>query len=104
VLSAEKHWDSLWSLLGHETRRLIVRFVARQTEPVSPADVAAALKREGRRIPLSDISYHFRLLAKAGALDLDNEVPVGGSLKHLYSLNAQFAAKPLVVALVAGTL
>ena len=99
-----KSADQLWALLGHHVRRSILHFMAERGAPVSPGELAPELRVGRQRLRLSDLSYHFRFLAREGALDLVAEEPVGGSTKHLYSINPQFMAQPLVAALVAGLL
>jgi len=94
--------DRHWALLAHGIRRQIIVFMAGQAEPLSPADVAAGLHSQGFRIPNTDVYYHVRRLAREGAINLEDEVSAGGSLKHLYSVDAGFLALPLVAALVAG--
>lgn len=90
--------------MAHHMRRSIIRFMADQDGPVSPTDVVTALKGQDRRITLPNVSYHFRLLSKAGALDLKEEIGIRGSLKHLYLVNPQFVAHPLIAAVIAGFL
>lgn len=47
--------------------------------PTSPREIADELKE-----PLSNVSYHFRVLADRRTVTLHDTEPVRGSLRHLY--------------------
>jgi predicted transcriptional regulator len=69
-------------MLGHPLRREILKQFVEQAEPLSPDRVAKEL---GER--LSNVSYHVRVLADAGALMLIDEHPAHGSVQHFYVHN-----------------
>lgn len=65
--------------LGHPVRRRILRTVLVSGEAASPDQLAQTLSQ-----PLSNVSYHVRVLEELGALRLDAAGPGSGSLQHLY--------------------
>jgi DNA-binding transcriptional ArsR family regulator len=66
--------------LRHELRRKILRTMAEE-DPVSPRRLAELLHE-----PLSNVSYHVRVLADdCGAIELVDTAPVRGSMQHFYS-------------------
>lgn len=68
--------------LAHPVRVAIIRAV--RAEPgLHPRGFSNAA--DG--IPLSDASYHFKLLQKFGVLKLIDEVPRRGSMAHLYAID-----------------
>jgi len=70
--------NDLLVALRHPLRRDILRQMADE-EAVSPRDIATALQR-----PLSNVSYHFRVLADRAAIALVRTQPVRGSTQHFY--------------------
>jgi DNA-binding transcriptional ArsR family regulator len=64
--------------LRHPLRRQILREMAGRRE-ISPRELAAALRQ-----PLSNVSYHVRVLADCAAVTLVGTKPVRGSLQHFY--------------------
>jgi DNA-binding transcriptional ArsR family regulator len=64
--------------LRHPLRRQILRQMA-DGEPTSPRDLAAALRQ-----PLSNVSYHVRVLATHSAVTLVATEPSRGSVRHFY--------------------
>jgi DNA-binding transcriptional ArsR family regulator len=84
--------------LNHDLRRRILRVALDGREAVSPTEVARTLGA-----PLSSVSYHFRVLAESGALDIAREQPVRGSIKHFYRANAAVAEMPMVAEILAAT-
>src|ERR1700760_3336719 len=60
-------------------RRQTLRTMAVQ-EPISPRQISDELRE-----PLSNISYHVRVLADCGAVTLVDTEPVRGSMQHFYS-------------------
>ena len=68
----------LLAALRHPLRRRILRLMA-DGETVSPRELAAAL-----RAPLSNVSYHVRVLAERSALTLVETRPSRGSVQHFY--------------------
>ena len=66
--------------LGHPTRRRILRQM-NGGPPASPRELAEQLDDS-----LSNVSYHFRVLADAGVLKLVSTKPVRGSTQHFYGM------------------
>lgn len=71
--------NELLIALRHPLRRQILRTMVEQ-KPISPREVSDELKE-----PLSNVSYHFRVLADCGAVALVGQTPVRGSMQHFYS-------------------
>ncbi|HVX33763.1 MAG TPA: helix-turn-helix domain-containing protein [Solirubrobacterales bacterium] len=71
--------NELLVALRHPLRREILRAMA-DTDPISPRQVADMLRE-----PLSNVSYHVRVLADCGAVALVETTPVRGSMQHFYS-------------------
>lgn len=69
--------NDLLVALRHPLRREILRQMA--GEEVSPREIATALQR-----PLSNVSYHVRVLADRSAIALVRTRPVRGSTQHFY--------------------
>jgi DNA-binding transcriptional ArsR family regulator len=65
--------------LRHELRRRILRKMFEQEAPISPRWLAEALHE-----PLSNVSYHVRVLADCDAVTLVDTEPVRGSMQHFY--------------------
>jgi len=65
--------------LRHPLRRQILRTMAAQ-DPISPRQISDELRE-----PLSNVSYHVRVLADCGAVTLVDTAPVRGSMQHFYS-------------------
>ena len=70
--------NDLLIALRHPLRREILREMAGE-EAISPREIAAALHQ-----PLSNVSYHVRVLADCAAVTLVNTRPVRGSMQHFY--------------------
>jgi DNA-binding transcriptional ArsR family regulator len=70
--------NNLLVALRHPLRREILREMAGK-EAISPREIATALQR-----PLSNVSYHVRVLAECAAVSLVNTKPVRGSMQHFY--------------------
>jgi DNA-binding transcriptional ArsR family regulator len=68
--------------LRHPMRREILRIVILGEDPISPRELANAMDS-----PLSNVSYHVRILAKCNALDLTSTKAVRGSMQHFYVAN-----------------
>ncbi|MBS1890731.1 MAG: helix-turn-helix transcriptional regulator [Actinobacteria bacterium] len=67
--------------LRHVLRRKILRAMYLDEEAtISPRRLAEVLKE-----PLSNVSYHVRILADCGAVELIDTEPVRGSMQHFYS-------------------
>jgi DNA-binding transcriptional ArsR family regulator len=72
--------NDLLVALRHPLRRDILRTMAGE-EAISPREIAATLGH-----PLSNVSYHVRVLAECGAITLVSTKPVRGSMQHFYCL------------------
>ncbi len=70
--------NDLLVALRHPLRRTILREMADE-EAISPREIATALQQ-----PLSNISYHVRVLADCAAISLVGTKPVRGSMQHFY--------------------
>jgi DNA-binding transcriptional ArsR family regulator len=73
---ADNH--ALINALTHPLRRQILRAMPRD-ETTSPRELAERLGQ-----PLGNLSYHVRVLAKYGALELVRETQVRGTMQHFY--------------------
>ena len=71
--------DDLLVALRHPLRRRILRQMAGE-EAVSPRALSTTLDQ-----PLSNVSYHVRVLADCAAVTLVRTEPVRGSVQHFYS-------------------
>jgi DNA-binding transcriptional ArsR family regulator len=69
---------ALLKALTHRLRLELLRLIL-DRQVLSPSE--AALIKE---LPLSNVSYHFRVLAAAGAVELRKTEPVRGSIQHFY--------------------
>ncbi len=80
--------------LGHPRRRQILQAMAGE-ELFSPLDLSRTLRR-----PLSNLSYHVRVLSKCGAIELVDMRPVRGSMQHFYrvAVEAEWARAVLGIA------
>jgi DNA-binding transcriptional ArsR family regulator len=70
--------NDLLVALRHPLRRDILREMAGD-EAISPREIAATLGH-----PLSNVSYHVRVLADCAAVSLVGTKPVRGSMQHFY--------------------
>lgn len=77
--------QALLDALRHPLRRSLLRRYVESKETLSPRELARL-----ERKPLSNVSYHVRVLADHGALEIAREAPVRGSVAHFYK------ATPLV--------
>lgn len=66
-----------FSALAHPIR--LAALVALSRGDLSPSQFARS-----RGEPVSNVSYHFRLLAEVGLIELARTRPVGGSIEHIY--------------------
>jgi DNA-binding transcriptional ArsR family regulator len=64
--------------LGHPMRRRILRELSGE-KVISPVELSAIIGK-----PLSNISYHVRVLAECAAVTLVGVRPVKGSMQHFY--------------------
>jgi DNA-binding transcriptional ArsR family regulator len=70
--------NDLLVALRHPTRRQILCLMAGE-KTISPRALATALDE-----PLSNVSYHVRVLAECAAVSLVDTKPVRGSMQHFY--------------------
>lgn len=70
--------ENLLTALGHPLRREILRAMA-DDKPVSPRELSEALGQ-----PLSNVSYHVRVLVQSEAVTLVRTKPTRGSIQHFY--------------------
>jgi DNA-binding transcriptional ArsR family regulator len=75
--------QNLFVALGHPTRRQILREMS-GGPPASPRELTERLDDT-----LSNVSYHFRVLADAGVLTLVSTRPVRGSTQHFYGMSIE---------------
>lgn len=75
--------ENLLTALGHPLRREILRAMA-DGKPVSPRELSEALRQ-----PLSNVSYHVRVLVQSRAVTLVRTKPTRGSIQHFYRNNVQ---------------
>jgi DNA-binding transcriptional ArsR family regulator len=71
--------NDLLIALRHPLRRQILREMV-EKDRTSPRQIADVLRE-----PLSNVSYHVRVLAECGAATLVETTPVRGSMQHFYS-------------------
>jgi DNA-binding transcriptional ArsR family regulator len=85
--------QNLLVALGHPTRRQILREMDGRP-PASPRQLTEKLDET-----LSNVSYHFRVLAESGVLELVATRPVRGSTQHFYdvSIDAGWAQALLAI-------
>lgn len=77
--------EALHSAFTHPLRRDILKLCLEGEEPHSPKALSRLVNHR-----LSNVSYHVRVLAECGALEIVAERPVRGSTEHFYE------ATPLV--------
>ncbi len=82
-MEASSRTQKLLEALGHPLRRRILREMG-DGAPTSPRDLNERLDE-----PLSNVSYHFRVLAGSGAVRLVATRPVRGSTQHFYGVNIE---------------
>jgi DNA-binding transcriptional ArsR family regulator len=70
--------NDLLVALRHPLRREILREMAGE-EAISPREISSALQQ-----PLSNVSYHVRVLADCATISLVGTKPVRGSMQHFY--------------------
>ena len=70
--------NDLLVALRHPLRREILRAMEGEEE-ISPRQLAASLDQ-----PLSNVSYHVRVLSQCAAVSLVRTKPVRGSMQHFY--------------------
>jgi DNA-binding transcriptional ArsR family regulator len=80
MAASSRSTQNLFVALGHPTRRQILRAMD-GGPPASPRELTERLGDS-----LSNVSYHFRVLAEAGVLKLVSTRPVRGSTQHFYGM------------------
>jgi DNA-binding transcriptional ArsR family regulator len=94
--TVEDTQQQMLSALRHPLRRTILRTLAgSDREAGSPRELSDELNAS-----LSNVSYHFRVLAKCKAVDLVRIEPARGSMQHFYSPAEKFMADPTVTAVL----
>ncbi len=78
--------NDLFIALAHPLRRLILREMIAAKREISPTELADSLE-----YPLSKLSYHVRVLAECGAVELRRTRPTRGSTQHFYCLTMDAA-------------
>ncbi len=75
--------QNLFVALGHPMRRRILREMD-GGPPISPRELSECVEDS-----LSNVSYHFRVLADAGVITLVDTRPVRGSTQHFYGMSIE---------------
>lgn len=70
--------NGLFTAFRHPLRRQILQAMA-DGKVVSPRELSFVLRQ-----PLSNVSYHVRVLAESGAVTLVETKPARGSVQHFY--------------------
>jgi DNA-binding transcriptional ArsR family regulator len=85
--------NDLLVALRHPLRRRILREMA-DGKTTSPRELANTLRQ-----PLSNVSYHVRVLVDCGAVTLVTTKPVRGSVQHFYrsAVDAPWAQQVLAM-------
>lgn len=83
--------NDLLTALRHPLRRRILRRMDEQ-KPISPRELSHMLHE-----PLSNVSYHVRVLLDCAAVTLVDTQPVRGSMQHFYcsAIDAPWARQVL---------
>ncbi|HET9184682.1 MAG TPA: helix-turn-helix domain-containing protein [Solirubrobacterales bacterium] len=83
--------NDLLAALRHPVRRQILREMA-DGDAISPRELSVRLD-----LPLSNVSYHVRVLADCATVSLIDTKPVRGSMQHFYrtALDAPWARQIL---------
>jgi DNA-binding transcriptional ArsR family regulator len=77
--ASSSNTDDLFIALGHPLRRQILRKMIVEDLETSPRELANGLGQ-----PLSRLSYHVRVLAQSGAVELVRTRQIRGSTQHFY--------------------
>lgn len=78
--------------LRHPLRNRLLRLLVESGKPTSPKELAAAVDK-----PLSNVSYHVRVLADCKAVTLRRTAPRRGSTEHFYVPSPKFISTPWVI-------
>lgn len=78
--------QALLRVLGHPMRKTLLKLCFEAGEPKSPKELALATYNDKRSFQahLSNVSYHVRVLAEYGAVELVETRPRRGSVEHFY--------------------
>jgi DNA-binding transcriptional ArsR family regulator len=89
--------QALLKALQHPLRRSLLRLYveAEGAEGLGPKQLAQATQE-----PLSNVSYHVRVLAQHGAVRIIGEAPVRGSVAHFYEATPLVREAPWVLAAI----
>lgn len=71
--------DAIHKAMSHGTRRSILQTLQQAGEPMAPKEVADGLDDD-----VSNVSYHFRVLAALDLVEVSEEELVRGAVKHFY--------------------
>lgn len=77
-------WEALVPRIVHPIKVAVIEALLWVDQPLSSSDLAKLFDRED--MPLSNISYHVRALAKMGVLKKVRERRVRGSIETFYRL------------------
>lgn len=82
---------AIFEALGHPIRRRVLgaMLAPPANQPQSPKTISKRLD-----LPLSNVSYHVRVLAECGAVSLINAKPIRGSIQHFYAVSPEFMSVP----------
>lgn len=74
----------LLAALHHPIRRAILREIDASEDPISPRQLAEKIGK-----PVSNTSYHIRILDECKAVKLIGTAPVRGTLQHFYVMTVE---------------
>lgn len=77
----------------HPLRKSILLRVLKRGEPASPNET-----RQELEVPVSNVSYHFDVLAKLKLIGLHHTRPRRGATEHFYEASPEILGHPLVLA------
>ena len=75
--------DKLMVAVSHPVRRTMLAKVVQADGAISPKDLSDSMG-----MPLSNVSYHARVLAECDAIQLVDTQPVRGSVQPFYGVTA----------------
>jgi DNA-binding transcriptional ArsR family regulator len=81
---ASRAEEALLFLLGHPLRKRLLRLYVEAEGMLSPKELTIATKKYITQKRISNVSYHVRVLAEHGAVELVAEQPRRGSVEHFY--------------------
>jgi DNA-binding transcriptional ArsR family regulator len=85
--------QALLDALRHPLRRSLLRRYVESAERLSPKQLARLEEQ-----PLSNVSYHVRVLLECGAIEVATERPVRGAVAHFYRPSPRLTRAPWVLA------